>query len=175
MEKTQLQRNPQDPTVVVSPIPLLNYTQEISLPTNSIVDSVLTKTPTKIFSATNTETPTLTETKIKFETGKEITIEYLRSFEINGSEITFEEDLGDKSNYRQHIVSYISEGNKIFGLLTIPFGEPPQEGFKAIVFNHGYIPPKSYKTTERYVAYVDYLARSGFVVFKIDYRGHGES
>jgi dipeptidyl aminopeptidase/acylaminoacyl peptidase len=28
---------------------------------------------------------------------------------------------------------------------------------------------------ERYTAYVDHLARSGFVVFKIDYRGHGES
>ena len=60
-------------------------------------------------------------------------------------------------------------------MLTIPFGEPPEGGFKAIIFNHGYIPPTVYRTTERYVAYVDYLARSGFVVFKIDYRGHGNS
>ena len=43
------------------------------------------------------------------------------------------------------------------------------------MFNHGYIPPKIYQTTEKYTAYVDYLARSGFVVFKIDLRGHGNS
>jgi dipeptidyl aminopeptidase/acylaminoacyl peptidase len=54
-------------------------------------------------------------------------------------------------------------------------GDPPEDGFKAIVFNHGYIPPEVYRTTERYIAYVDYLARNGFVVFKIDYRGHGNS
>ncbi|HUV28801.1 MAG TPA: alpha/beta fold hydrolase, partial [Anaerolineales bacterium] len=90
-------------------------------------------------------------------------------------EITFEEKLADRSNYHQHLVSYISEGSKIYGLLTIPFGESPEGGFKAIVFNHGYIPPTDYRTTERYIAYVDHLARSGFVVFKIDYRGHGDS
>ena len=95
--------------------------------------------------------------------------------EITGSEIIFEEELNQRSNYHQHLVSYNSEGNKIYGLLTIPSGEPPEGGYKAIVFNHGYIPPTAYRTTERYNAYVDYLARSGFVVFKIDYRGHGQS
>ncbi len=133
------------------------------------------ETPTQTASATSTTTPTPTETKIVFEIGQEITISYLRNLEIQGSEITFEEELADRSNYHQYLVSYLSEGNKIYGLLTIPFGEPPEGGFKAIVFNHGYIPPTVYRTTERYSAYVDYLARSGFVVFKIDYRGHGAS
>jgi dipeptidyl aminopeptidase/acylaminoacyl peptidase len=44
-----------------------------------------------------------------------------------------------------------------------------------ILFNHGYIPPAQYRTTERYVAYVDSLARSGYIVFRSDYRGHGNS
>jgi dipeptidyl aminopeptidase/acylaminoacyl peptidase len=142
------------------------------LPT--IINPVLTqglKTPTQTVSPTSTIPPTPTEIKI----GSEITINYLRELEIAGSEITFEEKLADRSNYHQHLVSYISEGNKIYGLLTIPFEEHPEGGFKAIIFNHGYIPPTAYRTTERYTAYVDYLARSGFVVFKIDYRGHGES
>jgi len=116
-----------------------------------------------------------TETEIVFEVGREITIEYLRGLEITGSEIIFEEELDRRLNYRQFLVSYLSDGNKIYGLLTIPDQEPPEGGFKAIVFNHGYIPPTTYRTTERYIAYVDYLAKSGFVVFKIDYRGHGES
>lgn len=32
-----------------------------------------------------------------------------------------------------------------------------------------------YRTTERYVAYVDQLARNGYGVFRIDYRGHDQS
>jgi dipeptidyl aminopeptidase/acylaminoacyl peptidase len=43
------------------------------------------------------------------------------------------------------------------------------------VFNHGYIPPDQYRTTERYVAYVDTFARNGYIVFRPDYRGHGDS
>ena len=116
-----------------------------------------------------------TPTEIVFGYGKELTIKYLREMEISGSEIVFHERLSPGYNYARHLVSYTSEGNRIFGLLTVPFEEPPEDGFKAIVFNHGYIPPAIYQTTERYAAYVDYLARNGFVVLKIDYRGHGNS
>ena len=132
-------------------------------------------TPTQTPVPSSTPAPAATEAETVNEIGEELTIDYLRNLEINGSEITFEEALPDGSNYHQHLVSYISEGNKIYGLLTIPFEEPPQGGYKAIVFNHGYIPPAAYRTTERYLAYVDYLARSGFVVFKINLRGHGQS
>lgn len=51
----------------------------------------------------------------------------------------------------------------------------PAGGWPAIVFVHGYIPPSLYKTEERYVAHIHALAQSGFVVFKIDLRGHGAS
>jgi uncharacterized protein len=67
------------------------------------------------------------------------------------------------------------KGLKIYGLLTVPYADPPEGGHPAIVFNHGYIPPTVYVTTERYIAYVDWLARAGYVVFRIDYRGHDRS
>ncbi|NPV55768.1 MAG: alpha/beta fold hydrolase, partial [Anaerolineae bacterium] len=92
-----------------------------------------------------------------------------------GSDIVLEQELDPGVNYRRYYASYLSEGLKIYGLLTIPNGEVPAEGFPAIVFNHGYIPPAVYRTTERYVAYVDGLARSGYIVFRIDYRGHDRS
>lgn len=95
--------------------------------------------------------------------------------QISGSEITIEEQLSNGANYQRFLVSYLSQGNQIYGLLTVPLGDIPPGGYKAVVFNHGYIPPSDYNTLERYEAYVDYLARSGFVVFKIDYRGHGQS
>jgi len=133
------------------------------------------KDPEQKFTPTSTNSTTPIPVEAAYDIGNEITIDYLRNLEISGSEITFEQALPDGSNYHQHLVSYISEDNKIFGLLTIPFEEPPQGGYKAIVFNHGYIPPEEYRTTERYTAYVDHLARNGFVVFKIDFRGHGQS
>ncbi len=110
-----------------------------------------------------------------FAIGEELTIDALLKRDIEGSPITIEQQLEDGANYARYIASYLSEGNKIYGLLTVPFGDPPEDGFKAIVFNHGYIPPDQYRTTERYVAYVDALARAGFVVFKIDMRGFGNS
>jgi dipeptidyl aminopeptidase/acylaminoacyl peptidase len=89
--------------------------------------------------------------------------------------ITIEETLEPGANYSRYIAWYESEGLKIYGLLTIPFGDMPAEGWPAIVFNHGYISPLVYRTTERYIAYVDQLARHGYIVYKIDYRGHDRS
>jgi dipeptidyl aminopeptidase/acylaminoacyl peptidase len=86
-----------------------------------------------------------------------------------------EEQLPNGANYERYIVSYRSEGLKIYALLTIPFGDIPEDGWPAIVFNHGYIPPEIYRTTERYVAYVNAFATNGYVVFRPDYRGHGFS
>lgn len=104
-----------------------------------------------------------------------ISIEFLRKQSFPGSELKIEKTLSDGTNYHRYIASYMSEGNKIYGLLTIPFTTDEGEKFPAIVFNHGYIPPMQYKTEEKYVPYVDYLAKNKFIVFKIDLRGHGNS
>lgn len=104
-----------------------------------------------------------------------MSIAALRAGNYPGSEIIIERELERGANYRRYYAYYLSEGLKIYALLTIPDGEMPEGGFPAIVFNHGYIPPDVYKTTERYIAYVDRLARAGYVVFRIDYRGHDKS
>lgn len=104
-----------------------------------------------------------------------ISLAYLRSLSITSAKPVIEETLANGSNYTRAIASYESEGNKIYGLLTVPTEEMPEGGYPAIVFNHGYVPPAQYVTTNGYDSYVDYLARNGFVVFKIDYRGNGKS
>ena len=104
-----------------------------------------------------------------------ISINYLRSLKIDSDKPVIEREMYRNSLYTSYIAYYYSEGFKIYGLLTVPNSPMPEGGFPAIVFNHGYIPPKSYSTTSNYAAYVDYLARNGFVVFKIDMRGHGNS
>jgi uncharacterized protein len=104
-----------------------------------------------------------------------LSIAAMRKKSYPGSDFMIEQTLADGSNYHQYIVSYLSDGFKIYGLLTVPTTEMPKGGFPAIVFNHGYIPPAEYTTTGRYIAYVDSLARAGYVVLKPDYRGHGNS
>lgn len=105
---------------------------------------------------------------------RELTITYLRERTYD-SQLTFIETLTDKPTYQRSIAQYVSDKFKVQGLLTQPKGEMPSGGWPAIIFVHGYIPPTQYQTLEKYEAYVDYLARNGFVVFKIDLRGHGKS
>jgi uncharacterized protein len=104
----------------------------------------------------------------------DMTIPYLRQKEYK-SNLGQLEFITESDDYSSYVTSYKSEGLKINGLLTKPIGEQPSGGWPGIVFIHGYIPPRQYQTTEKYAGYVDYLARNGFVVFKIDLRGHGNS
>lgn len=103
-----------------------------------------------------------------------MSITCMRKFNYQNSSITIESTYQQNNSYTSYIASYLSNGLKIYGLLTVPSGNEA-ETYPAVVFLHGYIPPNSYVTTQKYESYVNYLAQNGFVVFKIDYRGHGES
>ena len=104
-----------------------------------------------------------------------LSIEYMRKQEYPGSNIVIEQTLPSGTNYDRYITSYKSDGLKIFALLTVPQGIKPKNGWPVIIFNHGYIPPEQYRTTEKYIAYTDAFSRNGYIVFKSDYRGHGNS
>ena len=105
----------------------------------------------------------------------ELSIEALRKGSYPGSNITIEETLSPGVNYGRYLVSYKSEGYKIYSLLTVPQGEKPKNGWPVVIFNHGYIPPDQYVTTERYIAYTDAFSRNGYILLRPDYRGHGNS
>ena len=126
---------------------------------------VATSTPPSTSTPVPTATPTL----------HPLQIEAMRARKYPGSDITIEKTLDPGENYSRYYVSYLSEGLKIYALMTVPKGEKPPTGWPVIIFNHGYIPPEIYRTTERYVAYVDAIARSGYIVFRSDYRGHDQS
>jgi fermentation-respiration switch protein FrsA (DUF1100 family) len=132
--------------------------------------------PSDTATATPTPAATVTSTPVPSPTPlNPLTVRYLRQREYPGSEITIEQTLAPGANYNRYIASYESDGLKIYALLTVPKGPKPKTGWPVIIFNHGFIPPAQYRTTERYVAYVDALARGGYIVFKSDYRGHGNS
>lgn len=104
-----------------------------------------------------------------------IAIEQIREYQVQVSPIVIEETLADGSNFKRYIASYTSDGYKIYGLFTVPKSNQPEDGFPAIVFIHGYLNPPTYQTLERYVAYQNGFAQSGYVTFKPDLRGHGRS
>jgi len=141
-------------------------------PTLTAVPPTATTAPSATPSptATATPSPTLTPTP-----EHPLMIEVMRRRDYPGSELTIEETLAPGENYDRYIASYLSDGNRIDALLTVPWGAPPPTGWPVIIFNHGWIPPEEYVTELRYVEYVNYLARSGYIVFRSDYRGHGDS
>lgn len=125
---------------------------------------------------TITPTPTATPTsRVPVGNLHHQTIEWARGQSYPGSDLVIEATLDPGANYSRYYVSYRSEGLKIYALLTVPNGPKPASGWPVIVFNHGYIPPEVYRTTERYIAYVDGFARSNYIVLRPDYRGHASS
>lgn len=169
------------PTDVPTTVPTTTAT-EIH-PTATLEPSVTfesTPSATPLPSATPTQTPTATATPTATPSPTPtpphpLSIQWMREEEYPGSDLIIEQTLEPGVNYSRYIASYQSEGLKIFALLTVPFGEKPEPGWPVVVFNHGYIPPEQYRTTERYVAYVDGFARNGYIVLRSDYRGHANS
>lgn len=102
----------------------------------------------------------------------DLTIPYLRNRTYQ-SQLGQLQQISSNPTHTTYVTNYQSDGLKINALLTIPKGE--REKWPAIVFVHGYIAPTIYKTTERYDDYINALSRNGFVVLKIDLRGHGDS
>mgnify|MGYP001053356436 CR=1 FL=1 len=145
------------------------------LPATPIITPTASATATQKATLTFTITPTATLLPSPTPTLHPMDVRAARLTPYPGSEIVIEDTLEPGSNYFRYDAYYYSEGLKIYGLLTVPYAEVPETGYPAIVFNHGYIPPDVYRTTQRYIAYVDNLAKNGYVVFRIDYRGHDRS
>jgi dipeptidyl aminopeptidase/acylaminoacyl peptidase len=102
-----------------------------------------------------------------------LSIESLRKREYPPSRITIEKKIAELSTHKKYIVSYISEGLKVYALMNVPVGG--DSTFPAVIINHGYIPPNVYSTVNSYKAIADRYAGKGFLVFKPDYRGHDAS
>ncbi len=107
---------------------------------------------------------------------EELSIESLKKADLINAPLQIERFIDQRKGYKRYIAYYFSEGLKIYGLLKVPkeSGEELQK-YPAVVFIHGYVPPKEYDTIWRYDRYTDVLAKEGYIVFKPDLRGHADS
>jgi dipeptidyl aminopeptidase/acylaminoacyl peptidase len=92
--------------------------------------------------------------------------------DVVGGELERVRDLGGTAAYTRHEVTYRSGDLRISGQLLVPAGQGPHP---AVVLNHGYIDPDVYVNGQGMPREQDYLAREGFVVLHVDYRGHAAS
>lgn len=73
------------------------------------------------------------------------------------------------ADFTRYIVSYLSDGLRIYGFMNVPVGEGP---FPVVILIHGYMPTATYQTLTYTTRYADALARAGFLVIHPNLRNH---
>ena len=102
------------------------------------------------------------------------------------SSLKSEKELIGAEGYYSILMSYHSDGLKLFTLVNIPLSDMPKKGFPVLIFGHGYHPnPKQYGVSTKtgknsrpgdyYRGIPESYAKQGFIVLTPDYRGHNES
>lgn len=95
-----------------------------------------------------------------------------RPYGQDGGTLTFESTLENTGGFSRYLISYPSDGLKIYGFINIPDGIGP---FPVVIFLHGYVNAVQYETLDYSVRYTDDLARRGFIVIHPNLRGYPPS
>lgn len=99
-------------------------------------------------------------------------IESLRERDYQSTQITIESTLSNNGSYTGYLISYLSDGLKIYGRMNVPIGNGP---FPVIILNHGYFSQSSFTSGDGTQTMADILARNGYLTLASDYRGFGKS
>lgn len=102
-------------------------------------------------------------------------IESLRQRDYKGGEIKIEDTLSSNSSYTKYLISYPSDGLKIYGIMNVPKDNPPAGGFPVVILNHGYFNTSTYKSGDGTDTKANILANNGYLTLASDYRGFGNS
>lgn len=108
----------------------------------------------------------------QFDVLRPYTIEGLRKREHRNGVIHIKDDLMTSSRFRSYFIDYPSGELKITGILNVPI-----EGLlhPVIILNHGYVPPKRYKSGAKTTEIAEHLANGGYLTISPDFRGWGDS
>ncbi len=145
-------------------------TETLPPPEVIIIPDTPTPTGTPLPSPTLTGTPTPTSTPDPIAG---LTIDDLITRSYGGGELVVEENLAVNSYFTRALVSYPSDGLKIYGFMNVPTrGRPP---YPVVIALHGYIEPAIYQTLDYTTRYADTMARAGYLVIHPNLRGYPPS
>lgn len=105
-----------------------------------------------------------------------IAIAAVRAHPLTPTAINLEQQLPARGGCHTSVVSYHSDGYKIYALQSLPPTPPPAGGYPVLILAHGYINPAAYVTTGTdYATFIAAYCNAGYLVLKPDYRGNGRS
>jgi dienelactone hydrolase len=122
--------------------------------------------PTSTFAPTSI--PTLIPTPDPFAA---YTIENLLGRSYGGGELRVQETLATNSIFTRMLISYPSDGLKIYGFIDIPQPGRSTPPYPMVIALHGYIDPAIYNTVDYTTHYADSLAWAGYIVLHPNLRG----
>lgn len=107
--------------------------------------------------------------------GYEYYIETLRLRGFKGNSFKAESKLSETDQYQKFLISYKSGNLTISGVMNVPLGPRPQEGFPLLILNHGLISPEVYFSGRGSKREQNFFARNGYITIHPDYRGYASS
>ncbi len=162
---------PSPAAVTTSPIPRPSSTAFIIPTLGSTITIAATNTavlPTpQLATATPTTAPTATA-----DPYAGLSIADLEERDYGGGLLQIEETLEKTDTFARYLISYPSDGLKIYGYMNVP-----NEGvkFPVVILLHGYINPTDYETLAYTRRYADSLVESGYFVIHPNLRNYPPS
>jgi dipeptidyl aminopeptidase/acylaminoacyl peptidase len=139
---------------------------------SAATEAATSSAPSATSTPSATPTPTPTATPKPRPKPHPISVQALIERSYDGRDLRLGRQIGSTGAYRRYLVSYRGDGLRLSGVMNVPNGKGP---FPVLVLNHGYIDPDIYVAGQGMAREQDYLARRGFVVLHVDYRGHAGS
>ena len=102
-------------------------------------------------------------------------MENLQKREYKGGQIEIEKTLSENDRYGKYLISYPSDGLKIYGTMNVPTAGLPSGGFPVVILNHGYFNSASFNSGDGTDTMANILASEGYLTLAPDYRGFGNS
>jgi dipeptidyl aminopeptidase/acylaminoacyl peptidase len=100
------------------------------------------------------------------------TIADLRNRETQTGLLQTHEVLTTGPNYTRHLISYPSDGLRIYGFMNTP---PHNSPLPIVLVLHGFVEPEEYEVEAYTMPYADELAKDGFLVIHPNYRNYPPS
>lgn len=145
-------------------------TAQTPLPTAALLSPLPSSTTTATPVPSQTSTATVTQTPDPYAG---LSIDSLTNRSYGGGELVVEQVLAVNSYFTRTLISYPSDGLKIYGFMNIP--RQPAPPYPVIIAIHGYIEPSIYNTLDYTTRYADALARAGYLVIHPNLRGYPPS